>query len=339
MKKLEHPSLLSFTRSHNVSVFPFYGAPSGENSLFQLSSLQPVILSRETIRGSQAAAVTKEKDRGVPNIQRVDFASLPHGTDMLVVEGNLRVAAEALKPNACNDKKFEAALQEFIAAFDNAGGFRELAERYVMSLVNGSILFRNQLGANIRVALRYGEKALEVSRDRDLSPGVALTLDCVANPVVKEELAELVDAYAAALAGKRSVLFLEVRAAAVFGEGQEVYPSQEFAENQDKGEGRVLARAPRVDILQAAFHGRKVANALRTIDTWYPNATKPLPVEPFAPDQSTQTAMRGDKSDFYSLLLQMPEMTAQLQGGDVTSNSLFVVAVLIRGGVFSKKKE
>lgn len=339
MTKIAHPSMLSFIRSINPSAFGFFGVNSTDAGLFSLAddALEPVRIVRETLRGTQAAAATKEKDRGVPNIQRIDFARLPHGKDALLVDGNVLVTADSITAHTCNDLQFQSVHGEFTAAFVKAGGMKKLAERYVLNLLNGAILFRNQLGGNIRCAVQADNLTVEVSRDTDLAAGVALTLDDVIVKATRNDVEKLVSLVEAALSGARAVLHLAVRAYAEFGYGQEVYPSQEFAEDQAKGEGRVLARTARNDIDQAAFHGRKVGNAIRTIDNWYPNAVKPLPVEPYAPDQTTQTAMRGTKVDFYSLMLQMPAMTEALNKGEVSNDALYIAAVFIRGGVFSKK--
>lgn len=343
MSKLSHPSLLSVIRSHNVSAFPFFGVKPTADRLFSLSSeaLHPVLVTRETVRGTQAAAATAEAKRGVPNVQAVDFARLPAGTGALLIEGNVLVTNHGTVLETCNEATFAQAHAEFIGAFGAAGGVRLLAERYVMNLLNGSILFRNRIGLNIRCAVQADGIEVELA-EHAIQPGVRLSLSDIVDESVRVSAERLVDAYASALRGDRSPLLLKVRAYAEMDVEQEVYPSQEFVQDQDKGQGRCLARAARQDgLAQTAFHGRKVGNALRTIDTWYPNALKALPVEPFGVDQSAQAALRGGKTDFYNLMLRMPELTQTLRDGAVTDEALFVAAVFVRGGVFSKssKKE
>lgn len=89
------------------------------------------------------------------------------------------------------------------------------------------------------------------------------------------------------------------------------------------------------------MHSQKIGNALRTIDTWYPQAEElelgPIAVEPYGSVTSRGKAYRqpAKKMDFYTLLDswvtkgQMPDIAQQH----------FVMATLIRGGVFGEKSE
>jgi CRISPR-associated endonuclease Csy4 len=80
----------------------------------------------------------------------------------------------------------------------------------------------------------------------------------------------------------------------------------------------------------------EIGNALRTIDTWYPGAEEvgPIAVEPYGSVTNRGTAYRQpkEKADFYHLLDswitkdQVPESEQQH----------YVIAALIRGGVFGK---
>ena len=86
----------------------------------------------------------------------------------------------------------------------------------------------------------------------------------------------------------------------------------------------------------AAIHSQKIGNALRTIDTWYPGADEngPIAVEPYGSVTTQGKAWRQPKAkmDFYTLLDgwivddKVPPVEQQH----------FVVATLIRGGVFGK---
>jgi CRISPR-associated protein Csy3 len=84
----------------------------------------------------------------------------------------------------------------------------------------------------------------------------------------------------------------------------------------------------------AAIHSQKIGNAIRTIDTWYEGAEElgPIAVEPYGSVTTQGKAYRQPKQklDFYTLLDswllkdQVPPVEQQH----------FVMAVLIRGGVF-----
>ena len=347
-KKTKHPAQLSFTRSHSASVFPFFEFNNSEKPLFELSEtadLAPLRVVREGIRGSKSAASTVEAEHGEANLQRIDFARLSHSADTVLIDGSILVTPKSLRAHTCASKEsadaetFRVDHADFLDAFKAAGGYHALAQRYVMNLLNGRILFENQLGSNIRCAVRIDDLTVEINRDRDLQRAGSLSVEDIKSEELRKQVLAVVDVYADALSGKYDSLLVQVRAAATFARGQDVYPSQEFlGAPQEKGEGRVLAVADRSDIRQAAFHGRKVANALRTIDNWYPGGGRPLPVEPFAPDQSTQVAKRKDTSTFYSLLPLLPSLTEALREGKLPENALYVAAVFIRGGVFSKKE-
>jgi CRISPR-associated protein Csy3 len=341
MAKLTHPTMLSCVRAHNVSVFPFWGVPSTQRPLFDLdlAALPPVVVTRETVRGTQSAASTPVTKRATANVQAIDIAVLPPGCGGLLIQGNVLVTAKALSLETVNAPDFSAAHRAFLDAFVEAGGMLQLADRYVMNLLNGAILFRNRIGQGLRCALQAEDLSVELC-EQHLALSGALSSEHITDELVRAQARLVSRQWAGALSGERGPLRVTVRAYVEVGEGQEVFPSQEFATSQSQGQGRVLARAARTDgIAQAALHGRKVANALRTIDTWYPGAYRALPVEPYGVDQAAQATLRGKGHDFYSLMLAMPDMTRQLERGEVSADALFTAAVFLRGGVFSKKAE
>jgi CRISPR-associated protein Csy3 len=83
------------------------------------------------------------------------------------------------------------------------------------------------------------------------------------------------------------------------------------------------------------MHSQKIGNALRTIDTWYPDAggeLGPIAVEPYGSVTSQGRAYRQpkDKADFYNLLDRWV-----LHGeAPPAEQQHYVMANLIRGGVF-----
>jgi CRISPR-associated protein Csy3 len=340
-QKLAHPAMLSFTRSISASVFPFYAMNGSTDNLLalDLATLTPVRVVRETVRGTQAAAATQENARGVPNIQRVDFAYLPPAKDTLVVAGTVLFTPNSVAPENSNSLEFNAAHSAFTQSFKDAGGYKALAERFVMNALNGSFMWRNRIGFDLTTAIQVkGSPDLSVQiRREDLVAGLMLSLNDIQAKKAHEKASAIVDAVAAALAGDTHGVELEVRASVRMGAEQEVFPSQEMVLDKGKGEGRTLARSGRTDIEQAAFHGRKVSVALKTIDTWYTGAVKPLPVEPYGVDQQTQSTCRKGKETFYDYLLRLPELTEGLKKNGLSSDALYTAAVFVRGGVFSKK--
>ena len=86
----------------------------------------------------------------------------------------------------------------------------------------------------------------------------------------------------------------------------------------------------------AGLHSQKIGNALRTIDTWYPDAYQfgPISVEPYGSVTNRGVAYRQpkEKVDFYTLLdnwvVKGKEPAVEQQH--------YIIAVLIRGGVFGE---
>jgi CRISPR-associated protein Csy3 len=132
---------------------------------------------------------------------------------------------------------------------------------------------------------------------------------------------------------------LEVIAYARIGDGQEVYPSQELILDKGDKKGQKSKTLYHVGNV-AAMHSQKIGNALRTIDTWYPQSEEdgdlgPIAVEPYGSVTSQGKAYRQpkEKADFYNLLDAWVIKDKEPEIG----NQLFVIATLIRGGVFGEK--
>ncbi|GAB7198337.1 hypothetical protein OS31_42120 [Dickeya oryzae] len=149
-------------------------------------------------------------------------------------------------------------------------------------------------------------------------------------------LAELAHAIEQALAGSDSAFF-HVEAQVKLGNGQEVFPSQELVldERARNGKSKILYQVNGV----AAMHSQKIGNALRTVDDWHPEAaeTGPIAVEPYGSVTSRGRAYRQpkDKMDFYTLL---DNWVIKGNVPDVAQQH-YVIATLIRGGVFGEKGE
>jgi len=123
-----------------------------------------------------------------------------------------------------------------------------------------------------------------------------------------------------------------------------VFPSQNYLEDKPKGFARSLYclgtpdRASKTDGIrvmgQAALRDQKISNALRTIDTWYPDFAsfgRPIPVEPNGANLEAQRFFRhGKKVSAFDLVKQLNTLDPASPEG------LFVTASLIRGGVFSE---
>jgi CRISPR-associated protein Csy3 len=268
-----------------------------------------------------------------PNLQTVDVANLSSDTDTLKVRFTLRVLGGAGTPSACNDAAYQSKLLTTVQGYVQNHGFTELARRYASNLANARFLWRNRVGA----------EAVEVQVNH-LQNGTAAqtwTFNSLEHSLRQftshAHLDALAKLMAEGLAGHSHVL-LEVIAHVRMGDGQEVFPSQELI--LDKGDKKGQKSKTLYTVRDvAAIHSQKVGNALRTIDTWYPDedGLGPIAVEPYGSVTSQGKAYRQPKQklDFYTLLDQWVLKDEQ----PAPEQQHFVMANLIRGGVFGEAEE
>lgn len=269
-----------------------------------------------------------------PNLQTVDVATLPNDADTLRVRFTLRVLGGAGQPSACNNADYLAKLRATVKTYVSEIGFAELARRYAVNLANGRFLWRNRVGAEqVAVEVRHLQEGQ--ARQTWRFDGLAFGLRDFKVPSEAESaLAQLAGAIELGLAGEAYTL-LEVIAYARVGDGQEVYPSQELILDKGDKKGQKSKTLYKVGEV-AAMHSQKIGNALRTIDTWYPNEDGeplgPIAVEPYGSVTNQGKAYRQPKAkaDFYTLLdgWVLKDKRPDEDGQH------FVMATLIRGGVF-----
>ncbi len=107
---------------------------------------------------------------------------------------------------------------------------------------------------------------------------------------------------------KDKFLILDIETYVKIGKSQDVYPSEELVldkTNKAKGKGeksKILYSVGEV----AAMHSQKIGNAIRTIDTWYPDYDEhkaAIAIEPYGAVTTLGKAFRSprDKKDFYSV--------------------------------------
>lgn len=262
------------------------------------------------------------------NLQTVDHCALPANCDTLRLQFTLKVLPGIQNPSACNVASFQDTCKLAIDSYAERTKFKELGKRYATNLANGRFLWRNRLGAEeleITVSQLKGgtiEKAW-------VFDGWKIGLKNFDDESV-DELGELISK---TLSGENPYLLLNVEAHAKIGCGQEVYPSQELVTKSDE-KSKVLYSVDGI----AAMHSQKIGNAIRTIDTWYEDGTEvpPIAVESYGAVTNLGVAFRtpNKKNDFYSLFdsFGMGQSIAPDQ-------EHYVVAMLVRGGVFGKSSK
>ncbi len=347
------PSLLNYTRSIVPSEGIFW-------AINEEGEREPIIVSEKTVlgtisnysgvykKGEQISEdkIEKAQQAGGNNIQRVDSCSLPAECDTFEFEFSIKFLPNSIKPECCNNESFAKALEKIAAAYKEKNGYNHLAEMYLARICNGSFLWRNRYGINRKVILH-------ASFDRDLRPEeIEITDDKkpFLNENLKKRLQPWIIKIASALSGNEPFFLIRVKAMVTIGLNQEVYPSQEFVENETKSK-TLFSINKLIDdktLALAGMHSQKIGNAIRTIDIWYPNSNEdaPLAVEPFSVNKRIGRTVRlpnNAKSDFYSYLSKKEELLETLEAAkttqEITSDTHYFMAVLIRGGVFSGESD
>jgi CRISPR-associated protein Csy3 len=253
----------------------------------------------------------------------------------LKVRFSLRVLAGTGHPSACNEPEYRKKIIATVDTYVAEHGFAELGRRYAFNLANGRFLWRNRIGAE--------QVEVRVQRLENGLPSSTWILDALSLPLrsfdapesEKHFVEELGALIAQGLRGETHVL-LQVTAFVRMGNGQEIFPSQELILDKGRGDKKSKTLYAVNDI--AAIHSQKIGNAIRSVDTWHPGASElgPIAVEPYGSVTTQGKAYRQpkEKMDFYTLLdnwMLKDKIPAVEQ-------QHFVMAVLIRGGVFGDKE-
>lgn len=318
--------------------------PARMYSVMPDDSLIPVKVERSSILGTQGQYGLKIKEGkdvvGTNNIQSVDTANLHPDSDTLSIQFGLKVFRESGSNGAniemCNIQEVEHKVRDLNEGYAKLDGFRVLAEAYATQIVSCSWMWRNRIGSGRKLTIRIqedGQKAdtLEVSHSMDADAAEAA-------------LSKLTDAIETGLSGQ-AIISLDIDGRVTLGKGQEVYPSQEIASQDNVS--RVYYQSPD---MQAMMHSQKLGNAIRTIDIWHPatDLVGALPVEPYGSSIKKQEAFRyGNKRSFYdhlgaiidgsSPILEITNASSSQDLEEITDVHYFF-ACLIRGGVFGMKK-
>lgn len=334
MSNLKTASVLAFERNLDISDALF----SQSNSADDAKQPLPVTITEKSVRGTISNRLknaiandpTKlDAEIEKANLQKVDASALSEDCDTLIASWSCKVLPFTGKPNVCNDRDYQKALEQTVQNYLTEHGVSELAKRYAANIANARWLWRNRVGAEkiavtVTCMIDGEKKAMQFTNAK------AITLkNFDYNDKNLEGLTDLVEK---GLTGSAFII-LYIKAEAVIGYGQEVYPSQELVLDTGKTKSKELYKVND----KAGMHSQKIGNAIRTIDTWYPDYVDnqfPIAVEPYGAVTTLGTAFRQPKQkmDFYSLFDkwvlkgEVPEVEQQH----------YVMSVLIRGGVFGE---
>jgi CRISPR-associated protein Csy3 len=271
-----------------------------------------------------------QKQIAEANLAWGDDAALSHEHDTLKLSFTLRVVSGINRPSVCNKVDFEKAYSERIEDYVQSN-IEQLANRYAYNIANGRFLWRNRVGAQeIKIIVKHSGLSEPLIFDAYEYPLKNTTSD-------NQMLAVLTELIQSGFVSGKAVL-LTIEAYAKLGEGQRVWPSQEMILKSPPGEkSRHLFSLKVNDKNVAAMHCEKIGNALRTIDDWYPSfkeTQSPIAIEAYGSVTQRGVAYRSTKNDFKSLLLKW--LNTDDNGSIEENDKHFVVAMLIRGGVFGE---
>ncbi len=338
-KKENVASVLAFEKKLVPSDGFMYGTSWQDRHDSQKAT--PLVLQEKSVRGTISnrlkPAVQKDPMKlnaevEKPNLQRVDSCGLGLGQDTLKLSFTLKILSGVQHPSACNNQAFNESLTAACESYIADERFQELGKRYAENIANGRYLWRNRVGAEkieVCVKVLNGEGKQEWIFD-----AASMTTREFTNPDV---IAELGAEIAKALSGEVDFLLLDIEAFALIGKAQDVYPSEELV--LDKGNSKSKKSKILYDIDGVAgMHSQKIGNAIRTIDTWYPNYEEakigPIAIEPYGAVTNLGKAYRNpqEKADFYTLF----DRFARGEKLENKDDEHYVMAILVRGGVFGE---
>jgi len=306
-KKENSVSVLAFEKKLVASDGYMYGT-TWDNK----QDIVPLVIQEKSVRGTISNRLKKaiqddpmklNAEVEKPNLQRVDACALEPEHDTLALNFTLKVLGGVTEPSACNNPLFKQTYTQAAQDYIDNEGFIELARRYAINIANARFLWRNRIGVeSIEVKVDAKNKAVDKNFSFDATEISTKHFDSDAEGI--EELSKLI---AAALSSEDDYLLLDIHCFAKVGKAQEVYPSEELVldkSNSEEKKSRILYKVNE----QAAMHSQKIGNALRTIDTWYPEYTDPqtsvgpIAIEPYGAVTNLGKAFRTpkDKQDFYT---------------------------------------
>lgn len=338
MAKKKLPSVLAFEKKLVPSSGYMYGALWEERK----KDRKPLKLITKSVRGTisnrQKSNIKNDPEKlnaevEKANLQTVDTCVLGSDQNTLILNFTLKVLSGVEHPSVCNDEDFSRSCTGAVRGYIEKEGFKELGFRYAMNLANARFLWRNRVGA----------ESIEIIIKTNILEEKEWIFDSLELPFqdfeTRDDKVEDLGSYIAeALSGKRDHLLLDVTAYAKIGRAQEVYPSEELVFEKGRGDkSKILFEVDGI----AGMHSQKIGNAIRTIDTWYPeyneSITGPIAIEPYGAVTTLGKAYRTPtkKVDFYTYFDQFG-MGAKLSSIEAEH---YVIAILVRGGVFGESSK
>ena len=337
-------SQLNYVRSLSPGkAYFYYLTPDGSKhavSIDKTSLRAPKGGYAEAYSGAQLTRKNiAPQDLAYSNPQFIEECYVPPSTNEIVCEFSLRIKANSLKPEVCNDLHVREILTSLAQKYKDLNGYQELASRYAKNILLGTWLWRNRecRAARIEVTTSDGDDIV-IEDARKLSWYGHWDLPSA------ESLEKLTSYLVKALSDCTGYFYMDIKAVLSVGQGDEIYPSQEFIDKREEGiPTKQLAKVYLNDGQEtAAFHSQKVGAALQKIDDWWhEEADKPLRVNEYGADREYVIARRHIKfnNDFYQLISRTEAWIEHMEHTQAIPNDVhFIMSVLVKGGLFNCSK-
>jgi CRISPR-associated protein Csy3 len=333
--------MLAYARSLQISEGVFFGL-NGDKRV-------PVEILEKGVRGQSSE--DKAKNPGLSNPQTVEFAILPQGCAAVELAFSVRVLPKAMRPHACGNTMVGETYKELAAEYARVGGFNILAELYVWNIANARFAWRNRFQVDTsKVKVTFADEtiifdpfilSLEQVADRDEMAAALVAGD-------RAGLDRFIDGVARGLT--EAPFTFDVSWIGGMDAGQEIFPSQEYVRDARKDDqlSRVYAKIPvlheKRELHQASMHSQKIGAALRHVDIWHGDAEYgPIAVNPYGGVQETAAVLRKAKNSFYDIRKKAGPVLETVRGvqsaSDIPGNIHFMMANLVRGGVFGSSSK
>lgn len=331
--------MLAYARSLQISEGVFFGV-KGDREI-------PIEVLEKGVRGQSSE--DKTPNPGKSNPQTVEFAVLPQGCTDVKLQFSVRVLPKAMAPHACGDPGVAQAYKKLATEYAHTGGFDVLAELYTWNIANARFAWRNRFQVDVStVSVDFANETIAFDPSR-LDLEEPADRNAMAAAMVEGDRAAL-DRFIAGLARglTQEAFCFDVAWTAEMEAGQEIFPSQEYVREarKEKDLSRVYAKLPTFhggrEIGQASMHSQKIGVALRHIDIWHGDDTfGAIAVNPYGGVQETGDVLRKTKGNLYGIRKKAEAVFASMEGAQSTSeipdDVHFMMANLVRGGVFGKK--
>lgn len=340
------PQMLSFIKKITESDGFMYAFKWGAEENPEFLEKTSIKITEKSVRGFRLDRRKEQHDFFY--LQKVDNCVLEENKNALMLKFYVKFLGNLDSP-ILTTVEFEKNLQDKIRNNNyTLDAIKELAKRYVINIANGRFLWRNRIGAEkIRIIIKQESTNIEKYNEEENKEWIfdAYEIGTTDFDTQDESIKDISERVFCALSKndteKVSFISFEINAFCKLSFGCQVYPSEELILDKDKvGRGKKSRTLYSKDGV-AAMHSQKIGNAIRTIDTWYRQKKnendyiKPISIEQYGNCIYENTCYRdvGSKKDFYSLFDSWLEDEYSLSNEELK----YVLAILIKGGVFSKK--